>query len=225
MRRTGNTSSLPRTREDQRLIVVPLGRLRPHPANANVMDERWLEKLAENIRREGDYPPLIVRPHPTERGCYELLDGHQRWPVLKRLGHKHARCYLWPCNDRTALVLLATLNRLEGRDDPLKRAELLRELSALGSFEELARLLPEDGSSIRQTLGLLHLNLDELLADLEREAAPGAGLRAITFAVAPEDEAVIERAVEEVAAGLEGANRRGRALGLIAHAYFKKGVE
>lgn len=199
---------------------MSLDRLRPHPANANVMDEGFLAKLAENIRREGDYPPLIIRPHPDEHGCYQLLDGHQRHEVLRRLGRKTARCYVWPCDDHAALVLLATLNRLEGRDDPLKRAELLRALSELSSPEELAGLLPEDAGSISRSLELLDLDLEELLADLQQEA-DGDGLRAITFAVSAEDEALIEEAVAAAVAGLEGRNRRGRALAQIARTYVE----
>ncbi|GAF75843.1 unnamed protein product [marine sediment metagenome] len=201
---------------------IPLAKLRPHPANANVMTEERLEKLAENIRREGDYPPLVVRPHPEEEGCYQILDGHQRDEVLRRLGHSDALCYLWPCDDRTALMLLATLNRLEGQDDPLKRAALLKELTDLASPEELAQLLPESATLIHQSVKLLDLDLDALLADLQKESPTGTGLRAITFAVTPEDEAVIEEAVRLASAGLEGKNRRGRALAIIAKACLER---
>jgi len=226
MPKTESTSSSPRTsagsRGTGRLLRLPLDRLRPHPANANVMDEERLEKLAENIRREGDTPPLVVRPHPEEQGSYQILDGHQRLDILRRLGHQEATCYVWPCDDRTALVLLATLNRLEGQDDPLKRAELLRELTQLASPEELAQLLPESAALIRQSLELLDLNLDELLAHLERETDSGSGLRAIAFVVSREDEEVIEEAVRQAASGLEGSNRRGRALALIAKSYIER---
>ena len=74
---TENSSSLP----GERLISVPLTALRPHPANANVMTEDLLEKLTANISRQGDYPPLVVRPHPDEDGFYQILDGHQRCEV------------------------------------------------------------------------------------------------------------------------------------------------
>ncbi len=215
MRKTASTSSSPTT-DGQRLLLVPLNRLRAHPANPNRMDEVQLAKLAENVVREGSYPPLVVRPHPQEAGCYELLDGHQRWEVLRRLGHKKANCFLWPCNDRTALVLLATLNRLQGQDDPFKRAELLRDLAALAPPEELALLLPEDAGAIRQSLELLNIDLESLLAEFQAEPGSASGLRALTFAVTAEDEAVIEEAVESVAADLQGANRRGRALAIIA---------
>ncbi len=226
MPKTKNTSSSRRpragSRRTGRLLRVPLDRLRPHPANANVMSEEQLAKLEEDIRREGDYPPLVIRDDPEEEGYCQMLDGHWRKLVLERLGHKDALCYLWPCDDRTALVLLATLNRLEGQDDPLKRAELLRDLTELPSPEELAQLLPESANLIRQSLKLLELDLDSLLADLQTDAGPGSGLRAISFAVTPEDEAVIEEALRLVAGNLDGANRRGRALALIAKGYLER---
>ena len=226
MPRTKSTSSSrppsAGSRRTGRLVRVPLDRLRPHPANANVLPDERLAKLEENIRREGDCPPLVVRPDPREDGCYQMLDGHWRKLVLERLGHKEALCYLWPCDDRTALVLLATLNRLEGQDDPLKRAELLKDLTELSSPEELAQLLPESATLIRQSLKLLDLDLDSLLADLQKDAGPGSGLRAISFAVTPEDEAVIEEAVRLVVGNLDGANRRGRALALIAKGYLER---
>jgi len=186
------------------------------------MSDEWLAKLEEDIRREGDCPPLVVRFDPVEEGSYQILDGHQREEILRRLGHKDALCYLWPCDDRTALTLLATLNRLEGQDDPLKRAELLRDLTELSSPEELAQLLPESTSLIRQSLKLLDMDLEGLLADLQKDAGPGSGLRAISFAVTPEDEAVIEEAVRLVAADLDGANRRGRALAIIANSHLER---
>ena len=122
--------------------MVPLDDLVAHPLNSNVMPEDFREKLKAHIHRTGRYPFIVVRPHPDAPGCYQVLDGHQRWQVLKYLRHQEALCYVWPCDDHTALILLATLNRLEGQDDPLKRAELLRELTQLASPEDLAQLLP-----------------------------------------------------------------------------------
>jgi ParB-like chromosome segregation protein Spo0J len=219
-----STSFSPTDPLAERLIQVELGRLRPHPANANVMPEERLAKLRENIRRRGDYPPLIVRPQPNAAGAFQVLDGHQRLEVLRRLGHEVAHCYLWPCDDQTALILLSTLNRLEGQDDPLKRAELIRQLAALASTEELALLLPEDAKALDASLSLLELSLDDLLEEFQEAAkAEGKGLRALTFAVTSEDERVIEAAVAKASLGLEGQNRRGRALGLIAAAYLEEG--
>ena len=87
MKRTESTLSSRRTDAD-RLVRIPLDRLLSHPSNPNVMDEAKLEKLAANIKRQDDYPPLIVRPHPDKAGYYQKLDGHWRAEVLRRLGYQ-----------------------------------------------------------------------------------------------------------------------------------------
>ena len=186
-------------------------------------DER-LDKLARNIEREGRYPPLIVRPHPQDVAAFEVLDGHQRLSVLRRLGHDEATCYVWPCDDATALVLLATLNRLEGEDVPALRSALLAELAGLLPKEDLALLLPESAAAIDETLALGTFDsaafLAELTAKTEDEARSGP--RLISFAVAAPDEEVIEAAITAASAGLSGPNRRGRALALICQRYIEE---
>ena len=218
---TANTSSSPAT--DERLIRVPLEKLHPHSANPNVMSEERLETLARNVEREGRYPPLVARPHPDLPGEWQLLDGHQRAGVLRALGHTEAVVFPWDCDDATALVLLATLNRLEGADVPAKRAELLAELQGLLPIEELAQLLPEDAAAIEETLALLDLDTEQLLAQLEAAAErhERAAPRLVSFALLPEDEETVERALAEACSGLDGRNRRGRGLGLICRAYLE----
>ena len=216
-----NTSSSPPAEE--RLLRLPLERLHAHPANANLMGEERLASLARNIAREGRYPPLIVRPHPDDPGDYQLLDGHQRIEALRVLGHAQATCYVWPCDDETALLLLATLNRLEGDDLPGRRADLIAELSALLPVEELALLLPEDASAIEQALALIDVDGETLLAELASAAEPAAevGPRLSSFALLPEDESAVEAAVARAMASLTGRNRRGRALALICRRYLE----
>ena len=209
------------------LLRIPLDHLRPHPANANRMSADRLAALAANIARTGEYPPLVARPHPDEAGAWQLLDGHQRLTVLRRLGHTTALVFAWPCDDATALLLLATLNRLEGEDAPAKRAELLSELAALIPAEDLAALLPEDARALEEALGLLDLDVDALLADLTRAAEQRAAAadQAMTFAVPPEDVAGVETAIAQAAAQLAGKNRRGRALVAICRAYLEQSDE
>jgi ParB-like chromosome segregation protein Spo0J len=208
---------------DERLLRIPLARLDPHPLNANSMTEERLAKLAANIGREGRYPPLVVRPQKD--GRYQLLDGHQRFEALRRLGYVEAVCFPWDCDDAMALVLLSTLNRLEGEDVPGRRASLLAELTALLSIEELSLLLPEDAGALRTTLALLDVNPETLLAEIEAAHARAAAnsLRQVSFAVLPEDEADIELAVQQVAAALDGQNRRGRALARICRVFLECG--
>lgn len=215
-----SSSSLPSA--EGRLIRVPLQCLQAHPANANVMGEEFIDKLARNIAHQGgEYPPLLVRPLPGTEDSYQILDGVHRKDALLRLGHLEALCFLWPCDDETALILLATVNRLQGQDVPAKRAELLAELTQLMSVEALALLLPEDADLIADTIALLDVDTERLLADLTAaaQAHESDSPRLISFAVTAEDEVAIEQVVGAVSAGLDGSNRRGRALGMIARAY------
>lgn len=208
---------------EERVLRVPLDQLHAHPSNPNRMSEERLETLARNIKREGRYPPLIARPHPELPGDWQLLDGHQRTDVLRGLGHTEAIVFPWECDDETALVLLGTLNRLEGEDVPARRAELLAELTALMPTDELAALLPENAAAIEETLALLDLDTDALLAEFTAatEHSAASSPRLISFAVDAEDEAAVERALEAASVGLHGKNRRGSALGAICRNYLE----
>jgi ParB/RepB/Spo0J family partition protein len=138
------------------ITTIPLSQLRAHPANSNVMPGPLMEKLAEHIAATGHYPPLIVRPAGDDTGAYQVLDGHHRWRVLEQLGHTEAQCVVWDVDDERALVLLATLNRLQGSDDPRKRAALVAELhERFGrSIGELGKLLPDGREEVRRLLDL-----------------------------------------------------------------------
>jgi len=124
---------------------LPLSQLRDHPMNANAMPADLLAKLQRHIETTGRYPPLIVRPMPDEPNAYQIIDGHHRRIVLDRLGRAEAACVIWDVDDEQTLMLLATLNRLEGSDDPKRRAAIVHALSAGGrrAVEQLARFMPD----------------------------------------------------------------------------------
>lgn len=132
------------------MIEIPLDQLRGRADNANIMPEALLVKLARHIERTDRYPHLIVRPMSGEPEAYEILDGHHRADALRRLNRTSARCEVWEVDDDEALVLLATLNRLQGRDDVLKRADLLEALRQRLGEERLPQWLPEDTERIER---------------------------------------------------------------------------
>ena len=136
---------------------IPLVQLRDHPMNANAMPKAMLTKLKRHIAESGRYPPLIVRPMPDEPNAYQLIDGHHRRIILAQLNHPDAACVVWELDDEQTLTLLATINRLEGSDDPKRRAAIIDELEARGhrAAGELAKWLPESADQVRR---LRHLN-------------------------------------------------------------------
>ncbi len=203
--------------------MVPLDDLRPHPLNSNVMPEDLKEKLKAHIKRTGRYPFLVVRPHPEEPGKYQVLDGHHRVEILRALGHQEARCDVWQVDDREAKLLLATLNRLQGQDVPIRRAELLHELLGEMSIDDLAGLLPETDKQLEELHSLLEFPAEEIAALLEEQAEEAEKVlpRVMSFVVTPEQEQLLEQAVEMASDGTPGRDRKARGLANLARHFME----
>ena len=134
---------------------ISLDRLHAHPDNANIMPEPRLAQLQQHIERSGKYPPLIVRPHPSFADAYELLDGHHRAKVLRQLGRATAVCIVWDdVDDDQAALLLATLNRLHGSDDPAQRGRLLARIADNLGIKQAAALLPDTREQIDRLIAV-----------------------------------------------------------------------
>ena len=202
------------TTSSRQTVDVLLERLVPHPLNANEMAPDRQAKLRNNIRRTGNYPPVIVRAHPQHEGCYEILDGHHRVEVLRTLGYDAACCQVWDVDDREAKILLATLNRLQGEDVPIRRAELLDSLLHDIRVDDLALIVPEDLPDISSTLELLRFPIDDLEQRLraEEEAAEREKPHSLTVVVTAEQKELVEATLRAAAEGLDGKPVRGLCL-------------
>ncbi len=210
-------STVPETR------VVPIADLVPHPMNTNAMPPDLFEKLKGHLRRNGRYPAVIVRPHPSDDGKYEVIDGHHRARALESLGHETVRVDVWHVDDTETRVLLATLNRLEGDDVPVRRAELLHALMGEMSSADLASLVPESEAEIRDLHALLELPAGDLAAELAREAAETEKTLPVvlTYVVHPEHATLIADAVERASDGIVGRDRKARGLFNLATHYLE----
>jgi hypothetical protein len=143
--------------------------------------------------------------------------------ILRELGHREARCDVWEGNDREAKLLLATLNRLEGQDAPIRRAQLVHELLGEMNLADLAGLLPETEKQIEELHSLLEFPAEEIAAllDAEAEEAEKVLPRVMSFVVTPEQEEVIEQAVELASDGTPGRDRRARGISNLARIYLE----
>jgi len=204
--------------------MVALDDLVAHPLNSNVMPEDLQEKLRAHIRRTGRYPFLVVRPHPDESGKFQVLDGHHRVAILRELGHREARADVWSVDDREARLLLATLNRLQGQDQPLRRAQLIHELLGEMSAEDLAGLLPETDKQLEELHALLEFPAEEVAELLEAQAEEAEKVlpRVMSFVVTPEQEQLIEQAVEQASDGTVGKDRKARGLTNLARRFLEE---
>lgn len=204
--------------------MIALDDLVAHPLNSNVMPPDLQEKLRAHIKRTSRYPYLIVRPHPEEPGKYQVLDGHHRVAILRELGHGEARCDVWEVDDREAKLLLATLNRLQGQDLPIRRAELIHSLLGEMSSVDLAGLLPETDKQLEELHALLEFPADEIASMLEEQAAEAEKVlpRVLSFVVTPDQEKLIEEAIEAASDGTPGRDRKARGLANLADFFLKE---
>ena len=200
---------------------IALSKLIAHPDNPNVMSEATFRKLVRNIERTGLYEPIVVRPHPKEKGRFQIINGHHRVKALEKLGQKEADCVVWDVDDEQTAVLLATLNRLAGSDVPAKKIELLKELTKRMATAQLAKLLPQTAKQIER-LTNLKLNPVPIKPDDESFAIP------LVFFVTKQQQEIIEKAIsciEHRASCIEmtKAQRRASAITEIAQRFL--GIE
>lgn len=68
---------------EQEYRMLPVDKLRPHPYNPNIGDEKALE---ESVDANGFYGAVTVRTHPDEDGAYQILAGEHRWRLSAKRG-------------------------------------------------------------------------------------------------------------------------------------------
>ncbi len=193
-------------------IVIKL--LDDDPRNPNVCSPETLNKLRENIKRNSFCPTLIVRPSPKKKKRYIIVDGHHRVKVIRELGWKKVMCQVADVDELEAALLLATLNRLRGEDQPRKRAELIDRLLQQIELPDLSALLPESQTEVDDLLSLLTLDTDNLAQQIwaQQEAELAAFPVPYTFLISPEDAPVVDEALTKMATQLKEKKDRGQAL-------------
>jgi hypothetical protein len=106
----------------------------------------------------------------------------------------------------------------------LRRAELIHELLGEMSADDLAGLLPETRAGLEDLHGLLEFPADALAQMLEQreEDAEKVLPRVMTFVVSPQQEELIERAVEAASDGTPGRDRKAKGLTNLAQHFLKE---
>jgi ParB family chromosome partitioning protein len=142
---------------------ISIGLLIEHPENSNFMNAETAQKLRRHIEQTGRYEPLTVRPHPSEDGKFQVINGHNRLRVLRALDYQTVNCVVWNLDDDQTRLYLATLNRLSGCDVPERRAALLENMLTTFDIDELTALLPDDRKQLEELKQLSQIELDEMI--------------------------------------------------------------
>ena len=157
---------------------LPIGDLRPDPANPRRISDQELETLTRSINEFGLIDPIIARKEDKM-----VIGGHQRLLAARKLGYKTVPVVLTDLTVEQAHLLNIALNKISGSFDQELLARLLKELLevpdidlSLSGFEddELKKLLKSlDARERRDRLENFDLDTAVKAAQSSPVAKPG----------------------------------------------------
>ena len=151
----GTQRAHPSLAQELRVEYVLVESLRPWEQNPRTMPDPELVKLRRSIEKFGLVEPLVVR-----RSDRLVIGGHQRLRAAKEMGLVRVPVVFVEMSDAEARALNLALNKISGSWDLPRLGELLQELRDLPHFDETLS-------------GFDSVEIESLLAELEREGMPG----------------------------------------------------
>lgn len=86
-------------------------------------DTKYVDELAEDIKRNGQQKPIICRSHPEKSNVYQVIDGEHRVRAVQKLGRSLIRAEVKMLTDEEAMFLALRINQLHGkRLEPMEEA-------------------------------------------------------------------------------------------------------
>jgi hypothetical protein len=132
-------------------LELAIAALEPNPWNPNEMSSFMVDKAQESLDRFGQIKRVIVRPHPTEEGRYQILDGYHRCRIAGLAGETMMRCeVVHGIPDAEAKRLGLALNDIHGDNNREKLGQLLCDLGAAEDTDAL----PWNENEIEHLMGL-----------------------------------------------------------------------
>lgn len=139
---------------------LPVEQITPNPDQPRrAFDPEALNELAASLKNRGVLQPLIVRPHPTEPGIYQIVAGERRWRA-SQIAQLHELPVIIRDLDDTEVLEVALIENIQRADlNPIEEAASFRQLmDRFGHTQEkLADALDKSRSHISNLLRLLNL--------------------------------------------------------------------
>ena len=150
------------------VLEVPLQLIKSSKTNPRKNFED-LGDLANSIRLSGVQQPLLVRPHPSIAGAYDLVAGERRWRASKLAERKTAPCIVKPLSDEEALDIQMIENIQRADLSPLEAAEGYAKL--LKRHGDVATVAAKVAKEVGEVTRVLQLN--KLIASAKESLAKG----------------------------------------------------
>ncbi|MGB0798200.1 MAG: ParB/RepB/Spo0J family partition protein [Planktomarina sp.] len=158
----GPTQSMPE-RSGQLDRLVPIEQITPNPDQPRrTFVEQDLQDLSESIRSKGIIQPLIVRPHPTTTGSFQIVAGERRWRAAQLAQLHELPVVVREFSDRDVLEIAIIENIQRSDLNPIEEALGFKQLMEKFGHtqEQMAEALGKSRPYIANGLRLLNLPTD-----------------------------------------------------------------
>lgn len=144
--------------DSARGISIDLLEPNPYQPRATIRPEP-LDELIQSVRRHGILQPLLLRPHPSTAGRYQIIAGERRWRAAQAAGLHEVPAHVRTLSDTDTAAAALVENLLREGLDPIEEAEgfarLVREFGH--TQDSLAAVIGKSRSHVANTLRLLNL--------------------------------------------------------------------
>lgn len=156
--------------------MVPIEQITANPDQPRRnFDPEALQELAASLKQRGILQPLIVRPHPSDQGLYQIVAGERRWRAAQMAQLHEVPVIIRQMSDNEVLEVAIIENIQRADLNAIEEAASFRQLmDRFGHTQErLAEALNKSRSHIANLLRLL--SLPDPVQDMVKDGKLTAG--------------------------------------------------
>ncbi|MFC0201323.1 ParB/RepB/Spo0J family partition protein [Paracoccus rhizosphaerae] len=159
---------------DQTMVPIEQITANPDQPRRN-FDPEALQELAASLKQRGVLQPLIVRPHPSDQGLYQIVAGERRWRAAQMAQLHEVPVIIRQMSDNEVLEVAIIENIQRADLNAIEEAASFRQLmDRFGHTQErLAEALNKSRSHIANLLRLL--SLPDPVQDMVKDGKLTAG--------------------------------------------------
>lgn len=110
-----------------RVQMLPVAKLLPTADNRRrEISKASVESLARSMKKDGVLQPIVVRPHPTKPGQWEIRAGERRWHAARLAGFTEIPAIVRSLDDKAALGVTIAENLQRENLHPLEEAATIQ---------------------------------------------------------------------------------------------------
>lgn len=143
---------------------IPIDRLVKAGWNYKQENQRLMDKLVENIRRNGQIENIIIRDMAD--GSFEIINGNHRLDAMQALGFELVYCYnLGDISDAQAKRIAIETNETKFFTDQSRLEEIILEIIEKDGFDDFSLSMPFSDDYINSIINH-DISLDEFFEDI-----------------------------------------------------------